>query len=60
MNNNSNIAAVERALDVLLLLYGEGKEMGVSEIANQLGYIKVRFIAHWLRCNLNTLFKKMK
>lgn len=40
MNNNSNIAAVERALDVLLLLYGEGKEMGVSEIANQLGVYK--------------------
>lgn len=38
--NNSNIASVERALDVLLLLYGEGKEMGVSEIANQLGVYK--------------------
>ena len=40
MNNNSNIAAVERALDVLLILYGEGKEMCVSEIANQLGVYK--------------------
>ena len=38
--NNSNIASVERALDVLLLLYGEGKEMGVSEIASQLGVYK--------------------
>ena len=37
---NSNIASVERALDILLLLYGEGKEMGVSEIANQLGVYK--------------------
>lgn len=37
---NTNIASVERALDVLLLLYGEGKEMGVSEIANKLGIYK--------------------
>ena len=40
MMMNSNIASVERALDILLLLYGEGKEMGVSEIANQLGVYK--------------------
>ncbi|MCI1751059.1 MAG: IclR family transcriptional regulator [Megasphaera cerevisiae] len=37
---NNNIASVERALDVLLLLYGEGKEMGVSEIAGHLGLYK--------------------
>ena len=58
--NNSNIASVERALDVLLLLYGEGKEMGVSEIANQLGVYKVRFIGRWLRCSRSTSYKKAR
>lgn len=37
---NTNIASVERALDILLLLYGEEKEMGVSEIASKLGVYK--------------------
>lgn len=37
---NNNIASVERALDILLLLYGEGKEMGVSQIAGTLGIYK--------------------
>ncbi len=36
----NNISSVERALDILLLLYGEQKEMGVSEIARKLGVYK--------------------
>lgn len=37
---SQNIASVDRALDILLLLYGTGQEMGVTEIADRLGIYK--------------------
>lgn len=37
---SSIIAALDRGLEVLLLLYGKGREMGVSEIADELDCYK--------------------
>lgn len=33
---SETIVAVDRALDVLLLLYSQGEEMGISDISRQL------------------------
>lgn len=35
-----NIASIDRALDIILLLYGTGQEMGVTEIAEKLDIYK--------------------
>lgn len=37
---SSTIASVDRALDILLLLYGKNHEMGISEIASELNIYK--------------------